>query len=399
LLQAATFVPANEKNKIMPQQHGDWKDLFRAASEGNVAEMVYYLDAGQIDVNFQHPEYMSSILCAAAKAGHVAAVSLLLAHGADPFVTEYWSDQYPLQFARDACHHDVVDVLLDAMTTKLKMTKRNENNNDDTAMSAATAATVAEILLSNIVQTIWVDTKDESLVAAVARRGHCVIWPTATATQLSYVRATTLNRKIFGVSQLLRDDNNNNNDNDNPIMAKTTTMADEPLRTIHVAFVDNRYEDDDDDDDNEHYNGRGSKVSDRLLRMLSPPTLPPNEKVQSVAAGTGLPSPLQPVPLPSSRWKFPTMPPERLILARQPTTEPMTSAGDLVPYDVVLLPTTTRPLSSWWWWSSSLWSLLSSYVPYFDRGPSFVDAAVTAIFPVVPPRRCTTSDGNYHIEF
>ena len=41
---------------------GNWKDLVKAACEGNVALAKYHLEhsGGGVDPNFQHPEYLTT---------------------------------------------------------------------------------------------------------------------------------------------------------------------------------------------------------------------------------------------------------------------------------------------------------------------------------------------------
>jgi uncharacterized protein len=181
----------------MPQ-HGDWKQLFRAVGEGQVEEMVYHLDNG-VDPNFQHPEYMSSLLCEACRAGRVAAVRLLLQRGANPLLPEDYSGDLPLQIALVEHRHAVVDVLL------------QYSMDHDSSSSPAFPS-------STIVQTIWMDTDDASLVQAVTSRGHYVIWP----------GAATGNQKVFS---------NHNDDDDSP--NTQISMTGRPI--VDVVFLDNRH--------------------------------------------------------------------------------------------------------------------------------------------------------------
>jgi uncharacterized protein len=191
----------------MPQ-HGDWKQLFRAAGEGQVEEMVYHLENG-VDPNFQHPEYMSSILCEACRAGQVAAVRLLLQRGANPFLPEDYSGDLPLQIALAEHRHAVVDVLL-------------QYNMDHVSSSSPAFPS------STIVQAIWMDTDDASLVQAVTCRGHCVIWPGAATEMVAAIRAATGNHKVFS-----------NHDDDDDKSNTQISMTGRPI--VDVVFLDNRH--------------------------------------------------------------------------------------------------------------------------------------------------------------
>ncbi len=63
--------------------HGDYKDFFRAACDGDL-ELVRFHLAGGVDVDFIHPEIMSTALVAAIEAGRTDVAIALLEHGADP---------------------------------------------------------------------------------------------------------------------------------------------------------------------------------------------------------------------------------------------------------------------------------------------------------------------------
>jgi uncharacterized protein len=56
---------------------GDWKQMFDAASRGDAAMVEYYLGTG-IDPNYQHPEYMTTVLIEAATLNRTWMVSLPL---------------------------------------------------------------------------------------------------------------------------------------------------------------------------------------------------------------------------------------------------------------------------------------------------------------------------------
>jgi ankyrin repeat protein len=62
---------------------GDWKELFQAACDGDLPLLRYHAERG-VDVNFAHPEFLSTPLVACILAGQEPAARLLLAQGADP---------------------------------------------------------------------------------------------------------------------------------------------------------------------------------------------------------------------------------------------------------------------------------------------------------------------------
>ncbi len=62
---------------------GNWKELYHAASEGDLELVRYHVRMG-IDVNYAHPEFMSTPLVAAILAGRRDVAQFLLDNGADP---------------------------------------------------------------------------------------------------------------------------------------------------------------------------------------------------------------------------------------------------------------------------------------------------------------------------
>lgn len=78
---------------------GDWKDLFKAACEGDLALVRYHVDAG-VDLNYAHPEFFSTPLVGAIRARQEAIALFLLDHGADPALLSEIDAMTPLQAAR-----------------------------------------------------------------------------------------------------------------------------------------------------------------------------------------------------------------------------------------------------------------------------------------------------------
>lgn len=62
---------------------GDWKEMYKAASEGNFALLKYHIENG-VNPNYQHPEILSTPLVASIIAGHDEISVFLLEHGAKP---------------------------------------------------------------------------------------------------------------------------------------------------------------------------------------------------------------------------------------------------------------------------------------------------------------------------
>lgn len=78
---------------------GDWKDLYAAASAGDL-ELVRFHLRGGIDPSYVHPEYQCTVLVAAIVNGHEDVALALLDAGADPDQLSELDDLTPAQAAR-----------------------------------------------------------------------------------------------------------------------------------------------------------------------------------------------------------------------------------------------------------------------------------------------------------
>ena len=68
---------------------GNGKEMFHACEEGDIKLVKYYLQAG-VDPNYQHPEYMTTVLIESVRAEKIDLIKLFLEFGADPHVQEIW---------------------------------------------------------------------------------------------------------------------------------------------------------------------------------------------------------------------------------------------------------------------------------------------------------------------
>lgn len=87
--------------------HGDYKDFFGAACDGDLELVRHHLRLG-IDVDFIHPEIMSTALVAAIEAGRTEVALELLEHGADPTLLSPLDGVVPLEAAEAAGLDQVV---------------------------------------------------------------------------------------------------------------------------------------------------------------------------------------------------------------------------------------------------------------------------------------------------
>ena len=77
---------------------GDWKELYQAVEAGNYELAKYHVKSG-VNLNYQHPEILMTLLVTAIKLQHNAIVELLLNHGADPELESYYDQLTPLEAA------------------------------------------------------------------------------------------------------------------------------------------------------------------------------------------------------------------------------------------------------------------------------------------------------------
>jgi ankyrin repeat protein len=82
---------------------GDWKSLYQAAVEGDLALVTHHLADG-VNPNYQHPEILRTPLVASLIEGHLAVASYLLAKGADPALVSELDNLSPLQAAQRHGH-------------------------------------------------------------------------------------------------------------------------------------------------------------------------------------------------------------------------------------------------------------------------------------------------------
>jgi uncharacterized protein len=78
---------------------GDWKEMFNAGCEGQLELVEHHVKSG-VDVNYAHPEFLSTPLVAAILAGQEAVALYLLDHGANPTLASEFDAATPLQAAR-----------------------------------------------------------------------------------------------------------------------------------------------------------------------------------------------------------------------------------------------------------------------------------------------------------
>ena len=80
---------------------GNWKEMFNAACDGDLELVKHHVENG-IDVNYAHPEFLSTPIVACALEGQEHVALYLLDAGADPNLYSEFDAMTPLQAARKA---------------------------------------------------------------------------------------------------------------------------------------------------------------------------------------------------------------------------------------------------------------------------------------------------------
>lgn len=89
---------------------GDWKEMFHAAQRGDLELVKYHIKSG-IDLNYQHPEYLTSVLIEAAGLGQTEVVKYLLEQGADARAKAVMGGETALDAAKIYKRKEVIAVL------------------------------------------------------------------------------------------------------------------------------------------------------------------------------------------------------------------------------------------------------------------------------------------------
>jgi uncharacterized protein len=77
---------------------GNWKELYQAACDGDLGLVEYHVRKG-VDVNYAHPEFLSTPLVACLIEGRGEVALFLLDHGANPHLLSEFDGMAPLQAA------------------------------------------------------------------------------------------------------------------------------------------------------------------------------------------------------------------------------------------------------------------------------------------------------------
>ena len=90
--------------------HGNWKDLFKAVEDNDYELVAFHIRQG-VDINYQHPEFLTSPLMESIRRKHLSIMQLLLDNGALPDLTEVESNKNALEIARASGNQEAIDLI------------------------------------------------------------------------------------------------------------------------------------------------------------------------------------------------------------------------------------------------------------------------------------------------
>jgi ankyrin repeat protein len=89
---------------------GDWKDMFLGVQNNDFELVRYHIRMG-VDLNYQHPEFLTSALIESIRLQHKEMTAFLLENGALPDVKEAESNKSPLEIAQALGYQEAVKLL------------------------------------------------------------------------------------------------------------------------------------------------------------------------------------------------------------------------------------------------------------------------------------------------
>lgn len=106
--------------------HGNWKDLFKAVEDNDYELVAFHIRQG-VDINYQHPEFLTSPLIESIRKRHTPIMQLLLDNGALPGLPEVETNKSPLAIAKESNNQEAIDLLRHYLHSDEQVTSKLHN--------------------------------------------------------------------------------------------------------------------------------------------------------------------------------------------------------------------------------------------------------------------------------
>jgi uncharacterized protein len=90
--------------------HGNWKEMFRAVEENDAELVAFHIKMG-VDINYQHPEFLTSALIESIRRNNIDLMLLLLRFGASVELKEAESGKNAVQISQELNYVEMVKIL------------------------------------------------------------------------------------------------------------------------------------------------------------------------------------------------------------------------------------------------------------------------------------------------
>lgn len=106
---------------------GDWKEMFLGVETNDFDLVRYHISSG-IDLNYQHPEFLTSALIESINQNHLEMMTFLLENGAIPDLREAFSFKTPMQIAKELRNKEAVAILNYYLKTDERVEEENRES-------------------------------------------------------------------------------------------------------------------------------------------------------------------------------------------------------------------------------------------------------------------------------
>ena len=89
---------------------GDWIETYTACQKGDLELVKYHIENG-IDLNYMHPEILTTFLMESIRSGHLSITEYLLENGANIMIKDYWTGETAISIAEKLKDKSFINLL------------------------------------------------------------------------------------------------------------------------------------------------------------------------------------------------------------------------------------------------------------------------------------------------